>query len=111
MRILLLADEIRRMSVPESLIYALLGFAVTFLGICILIFFVWLIGKILGMISAKQAGKNSGSSPVGSISGQSEIVSDGISEEIKIAIIAEISAYYDGENSSCEFKVKRIKRL
>ena len=30
---------------------------------------------------------------------------------IVIIIVAAIAAYYAGENSSCEFKVKRIKRL
>jgi hypothetical protein len=34
-----------------------------------------------------------------------------ISLEIKLAIIAAISAYYENNTTECEFKVKRIKRL
>ena len=31
--------------------------------------------------------------------------------EVRLAIVAAIAAYYEGEKSKCEFKVKRIKRL
>ena len=31
--------------------------------------------------------------------------------EIRLAIIAAIAAYYEGENTTCEFKVRRIKKL
>ena len=39
-------------------------------------------------------------------------VADGeIPVEVRLAIVAAIAAYYEGEKSKCEFKVKRIKRL
>ena len=37
-------------SIPESLLYALVGFLVTFFGIVLLIFIVWLCGKIVGKL-------------------------------------------------------------
>lgn len=104
MNFLLLAESadkvVQRISIPESLLYALIGFVVTFLGIAILIFFVWAMGKVMGVVNSRKSEKSKETSP-----------EDGISEEIKVAIIAAIAAYYDGENTSCEFKVKRIRRL
>lgn len=51
MNFLLLAESadkvVQRISIPESLLYALIGFVVTFLGIAILIFFVWAMGKVM----------------------------------------------------------------
>ena len=41
----------------------------------------------------------------------SAVRDDEIGEDVKAAIVAAIAAYYAGEESSCEFKVKRIRRL
>lgn len=106
----LLENEVTFISIPESLLYALIGFAVTFLGIVILIFFVWLAGKLMGLaVDWKNEKKRT------EVSEQetelSQVAKDEISEEVKVAIIAALAAYYEGENSSCEFKVKRIRRL
>lgn len=102
-------NEIPVVSIGESLIYALVGFAITFLGVAILIFLVWLVGKIIkfvtGRIDLKTSAKQS-AAPA-----ESFLEEDGISEDVRVAIIAAISAYYMSENSNCEFKVKRIKRL
>ena len=92
----------------DAILYALVGFAVTFLGIAILILLVWVVGKIINGVTGKiKAGKKAATA--------TETValpeSDGVSEEIRVAIIAAISAYYMNENSHCEFKVKRIKRI
>ena len=40
----------------EALLYALLGFFVTFLGIVLLIFIVWLCGQIVSRLSARCCG-------------------------------------------------------
>lgn len=106
----LLEKEVQWISIPESLLYALIGFAVTFLGIAVLIFFVWLMGKIMGLVNNRK--KNGKTPQPDQEKTEAELQpQDTVSDEIKVAIIAAIAAYYEGENSSCEFKVKRIRRL
>ena len=94
-------------SIPESLLYALIGFIVTFLGIVLLIFIVWLCGKIVTKISKSGAKKKA--EPAAAAAALS--TEEGISEEVRVAIMAAIAAYYASENAACEFQVKRIKRL
>mgnify|MGYP000246764095 CR=1 FL=1 len=98
---------ITELTIPEGLLYALIGFLVTFLGIVILIFFVWLVGKGINSFTAKTAAKQKNSVEL-TETAESE---DEISTEIKLAIIAAVAAYYEGEKATCEFKVKRIKRI
>ena len=102
-------NEIPEISILDALIYALVGFAVTFLGICILIFFVWAAGKLIKQIQTKKNAIPENDQKQASASGITE--ESGDAEEVRVAIIAAIAAYYAAENSSCEFKVKRIKRL
>lgn len=100
------------LNIGEALVYALLGFAVTFLGIIILIFFVWAYGKIIKSVrqgvekKAKGKAEESGARAVATEGTDGEIP-----VEVRLAIVAAIAAYYEGESSKCEFKVKRIKRL
>lgn len=96
-------------SFPEALLYALIGFAVTFLGVIILIGIVWAVGKITkkaeGYVEEKRSAKSQLEAPA-------EESADGeIGEAERVAIMAAIAAYYESENSTCEFKVKRIKRI
>lgn len=102
-------NEIPVVSIGESLIYALVGFAVTFLGVAILILLVWLVGKIINSVMGKLEAKKSLAQAA--LPAESSAEDEGISEEVRVAIVAAISAYYMSENSNCEFKVKRIKRL
>lgn len=99
------------LNIGEALVYALLGFAVTFLGIIILIFFVWAYGRIIK--AARQgAGKKAKAKEESAAQAAVAEVTDGeIPVEVRLAIVAAIAAYYEGEKSKCEFKVKRIKRL
>ena len=99
---------ITRLNIGESLVYALLGFAVTFLGIVILIFFVWLYGKIIKSVRQNVSSKKK---PAPAPAASEVAEEEGIPAEVRAAIVAAIAAYYEGESSSCEFKVKRIKRL
>ncbi|MCD8201312.1 MAG: OadG family protein [Clostridia bacterium] len=124
-------------SKSESLIYALIGFAVVFAGICILILVIWLIGLLMKRTNNLAALTKSGraarreqtvregvvietvSPPAAAV--PSGVISeaviercsppDEIPDEVKAAIVAAITAYYMGSDSSCEFVVKRIKRL
>ena len=101
-------NEVPVVSIGESLIYALVGFAITFLGVAILIFLVWAVGKIIRGVTGKLEEKKKAVPIAVSPETAGE---EGTSEEVRVAIIAAISAYYMSENSNCEFKVKRIKRL
>lgn len=94
--------------IGEHLLYALMGFIITFIGIIILIFFVWLYGKVSKILRTKKSVQNNEPKEADTKIQKEE---DGISMEIRLAIIAAIAAYYDGEGSACEFKVKRIKRI
>ncbi len=100
------------LNIGEALVYALLGFAVTFLGIIILIFFVWAYGKI---IKAARQGAGRKAKAKEEESAAPSVVTEGadgeIPVEVRLAIVVAIAAYYEGESSKCEFKVKRIKRL
>ncbi len=104
----------------EGAIYALIGFAIVFAGIAIIIMIIWLegllmrktnnlafmhglFGKIKKKLSRKKAEDISES--VETVDG------DEIPDEVKAAIIAAIMAYYSEEKPQCEFKVKRIKRI
>lgn len=92
----------------EALLYALIGFAVTFLGIVILIAIVWAVGKATKKAEEKfaaRAVKADLSQPAEDAEGE------GIGEAERVAVMAAVAAYLEIENSTCEFKVKRIKRL
>lgn len=107
----LLAKDVQWIGVLDSLIYAIIGFAVTFVGIFLLIFFIWLLGKAVNQAAAVRSRKKAGKAEEAPAEVPAASASDEVSEEIRVAIVAAIAAYYVGENSSCEFKVKRIKRL
>lgn len=100
-------EPVTDLTIAESLVYALLGFVVTFIGIIVLIFILWAIGKAMAAFREKKAARKQNEQDI------SEAVSaaDEIPAEIKAAVVAAIAAYYAGEQSSCEFKVKRIKKL
>ena len=128
----LLANEIdpslydKNISVGEAAIDALLGFITVFVGIALLVLIVWAVGK--AMQSVESESKNGGekkpkvkkepqaakqtSEPVKSAPAEATIsASNGIDEETIAVISAAIAAYYAGENRTCGFVVKRIKRM
>ena len=97
-------ERVTDLTIAEGLIYALLGFIVTFIGIVVLIALLWAVGKIMGAVRKKRSETKTAE--------KAETASeDELSPEIKAALIAAIAAYYEGEKPQCEFKVKRIKRL
>lgn len=99
------------LNIGEALVYALLGFAVTFLGIIILIFFVWAYGKIIKSVRQGAGKKVKGKTEESEAQAAVPAADGEIPVEVRLAIVAAIAAYYEGESSKCEFKVKRIKRL
>ena len=94
------------LGIGDGLLYALLGFVVTFLGIVLLIFVVGLCGLIIKKVTGASARKKAASAAPAEVP-----VSEDVGEEVRVAIIAAIAAYYASENSTCEFKVRRIKRI
>lgn len=128
----LLANEIdpslydKNISVGEAAIDALLGFITVFVGIALLVLIVWAVGKAMQSVELKS--KNGGEKkpkvkkepqavkqtiePVKSAPAEATIsASNGIDEETIAVISAAIAAYYAGENRTCGFVVKRIKRM
>lgn len=91
-------------NVGEIALYALLGFIVVLLGIALLIFVVWLVGKI---INAKPTQKEQTMQEPLPVAAES----DGIDEETVAVITAALMAYYQDVNPRCNFVVKRIKKL
>ena len=101
----------RYASVGEAAIYALIGFAVVFFGITFLIFIVWLVGKIMAKTTNIKTAPKKAEAPKVVAPTQSTEDSDEVSDETVAVIMATLMAYYEKNNSKCEFVVKRIKRL
>lgn len=111
--LLSLINEEGSLNIGEACIYALIGFAVVFAGIALIIFIIWLIGLLmrktdnlsfLNRIGKKKKSANKQTEePV--------VADEGVPEEVKVAIIAAIAAYYSKAKAKCEFKVKKIKRF
>ena len=94
-------------NLAESLVYAVIGCLVVFVGIVILIGLLYLVGYII-----RKAEKSKGlkrKAAVTEDSAPSE--SDEVPDEVKAAIVAAVMAYYSAEKPQCEFVVKRIKRI
>lgn len=100
-------------NIGEVAIYALLGFAIVFLGIALLVFVVWLVGKIMGGAAAKApapAPKTPKQAPAPAIPVK-KTEENGVDDETVAVITAAIMAYYRQNNQNCEFIVRRIKRI
>ena len=85
----------------------LLGMAVVFLGMLIIVISVTLCGKLISKNKTQKPSPNI-------VEVNKEIVnsnSEEISPQIKAAIVAVISAYYFETKSTCDFVVKKIKRI
>lgn len=111
----------------EAFIYALIGFLVVVIGIVLIIFIIWLIGLILRKTNnlaflskfktkckaAISKRKKKKPEEAEKLEKTDAVTADGedISDEVKVAIIAAIMAYYSEEKPQCEFKVKRIRRI
>ena len=117
---LLNSDPTRFVGVGEAGLYALIGFAVVFLGIAFLIFIVWLVGRVLSKTKAqstpimKKATNEQEQTKTTNASPKTETVEvaeEELSEETVAIIMAALTAYYEKNNPKCEFTVKRIKRI
>lgn len=103
----------------EPLLYALVGFLIVIVGIALIIFIIWLLGLIMRKTNnlefatkrRKTKTQKQAVEPVQNIEVGEPAQSDEIPDEVKAAIIAAITAYYEESQEKCEFTVKRIKRL
>ena len=95
----------------EAAINALIGFCVVFAGIAILVFIVWLVGKLMNKTTGKSAPvKKPTPAPAPKPQIKQE-PTDEVSEETLAVITAAIMAYYESQNRKCEFTVKRIRKI
>ncbi len=99
----------KMISIPESLLYALIGFLVVFAGIALLIAVVWAVGKVMAMNNPSKA-KPKMEKQV-QVTSTAPVVSDDIDEETVAVITAALMAYYQTNKPQCGFTVKRIKRI
>ncbi len=104
-------EEAPKATVGEAALYALIGFLVVFCGIALLIAVIWLVGKVMnGGQSSKKKTIQETLVKAPTVQAKAE-EQDGVDEETLAVITAAIMAYYEQQNSKCEFTVKRIKRM
>ncbi len=98
----------------EACLYALIGFAIVFAGIAIIILIIWLIGLLMKKTNNLEILTRIGKKKP-KIEAEREVAEvkteDEVPDEVKAAIIAAIACYYTADKPKCEFKVRRIKRL
>lgn len=92
-------------NMAESLIYALIGIVVVFVGIGLLIGILYLVGFIIKKIESTKQHKK----PVVQTNAKTD--DKEIPPEVRAAIVAAVMTYYVQEKPKCDFVVKRIKRL
>lgn len=86
-----------------------LGMLIVFGGMAILVLIVAGVAKIMTAKKAKKAEENEEESVTETA--MEEVSEDGIPESVRVAIIAAVLAYYEGEGVKNEFVVKKIKKL
>jgi sodium pump decarboxylase gamma subunit len=107
----LLANKTITATIPEALLYALIGFIVVFLGIAFLIFVIWLVGKIMNPTKKTATTKEGAIDKPIAASTPKALPTDEVDEETVAVIMAALTAYYENNYPKCEFTVKRIKRI
>lgn len=106
-----LLDGWFKMNVGEGAFYAAFGFIFVFLGITVLILLFTVLGKIMDTVNKKRAKKAEDSIPVISTEASFEAQEAGLAPETIAVISAALAAYYDSENTKCDFVVKRIRKI
>ncbi len=91
----------------NGLFVFILGIVVVFFGITVIVIVIEGIGKIM---SAKKKKAEPGTE-VNVSEDLSDEISNELSDETVAVITAALTAYYFKQNSNCEFKIKKIKRI
>lgn len=94
-----------------DVLYSILGIAIVFAVLAILIGYLFIQRKVLGLFE----GKNKKAAENKAVDAEEVplIEDDGISEEEIAAVTAALMAFYesDGEDSNAEFVVRKIRRI
>lgn len=93
-------------NLANGLFVFVLGLLIVFFGISVIVLVISIIGKIM---SAKK--KRSEKKTTETVNEQPATQQEGITPETVAAITAVLSAYYFSNESNCEFKIKKIKRI
>lgn len=112
----------KKIPVGEAAIDAVIGLSVVFLGIALLVFIVWCVGKIMqntsigngkgGKKTAPKAAEKPAIKPAKPETvAPAKVADECIDDETVAVIAAAIAAVYEAERRSCGFVVKRIKRM
>ena len=112
----------KKIPVGEAAIDALIGFCIVFIGIALLVFIVWGVGKIMQNASLgngkggrktapKAAEKPAIKTEKPEAVAPEKVANEDIDDETVAVIAAAIAAVYEAERRSCGFVVKRIKRM
>lgn len=102
-----MTDLLMASNLFNGLFVFVLGMLVVFFGIALIVLVISAIGKIM---SAKKA-KNEQKPQEDSVTEVVKETSDELSSETVAVITAALTAYYYNNASSCEFKIKKIKRI
>ena len=104
------ATKTRAVGLDEAALYALLGFLVVFIGIALLIFIVWAVGKIMQNTGKTNAPTKATQSVQPAVQ-PTPSAKEELDEETVAVITAALMAYYQKNNPQCDFIVRRIKRI
>lgn len=86
-----------------------LGMLIVFGGMIVLVLVVSAVAKVMTAKKAKKDAEEEKESVTETA--VEEVSDDGIPESVRVAIIAAVLAYYEGEGVKNEFVVKKIKKL
>lgn len=89
----------------------LLGMLVIFAGVAVLVASISIVGKAVSKAEAKKEEKPVEVEVISQPQIEESTVSDEIPEDIKVAIIAAVTAYYTDSGARNEFKVRKIKKI
>lgn len=107
----LLAEEFR--GAPDifwGIFTFVLGLIVVFAGMAILVLVVSLVAKVM-TAKAKKKETAEETETVEAVTATEPAEEGGIPESVRVAIMAAVLAYYEGEGVKNEFVVKKIKKL
>lgn len=93
-------------NIGDGAFMAVLGFAFVFLGIVILILLFMGLGKLMSVINGKKKVKTVSEN----VPAETQTAEEA-DDELVAVITAAVAAYYEGENTKCDFVVRRIKKL
>ncbi len=94
-------------NLSNGLFVFILGLLIVFFGIAVIVLVITVIGKIMA------SSKNKKTKMPENVISESlpQVTADGLNSEQIAAITAVLSAYYFSNESNCDFKIKKIKRI